>query len=126
VSKSNIRLGKAGEDAAAGFLEKNGYRILGKNIKSNLGEIDIVALDKETVCFIEVKTRTSDAYGFPGEAVSRVKQRHMAKAALSFLKARGLLERKARFDVISILYSAKAPKIDLIKNAFELDPDFTY
>lgn len=126
MSKSNIQLGKAGEAAAVGFLEKNGYRILERNYKSKLGEIDIIALDKDTVCFIEVKTRTSNAFGSPSEAVSRLKQRHIAKVALAFLKAHTLLHKKARFDVISILRSDETAKIDLIKNAFELDPSFTY
>jgi putative endonuclease len=126
VSKSNIQLGKAGEVAAAGFLEKNGYKVLHKNYKSKLGEIDIVALDKETVCFIEVKTRTSNAFGFPYEAVSRFKQRQIAKAALVYLKTKCLLHKKARFDVVSILYAGNTPNIKLVKNAFELVHEFTY
>ena len=85
-----------------------------------------MARDKDTVCFIEVKTRTSDAFGLPCEAVSRLKQKQIAKAALSFLKTNRLFEQKARFDVVSVLYSDNTPKIELIKNAFELDPGFTY
>ena len=126
MSKAHLYLGKSGEEAAVNFLKNNGYRILARNYKTKLGEIDIIARDKDTLCFIEVKTRHSDRYGLPAEAVSLPKQRQIAKAALFFLKERNLLEKKARFDVVSVLYSEGAAKTDLIKNAFELDAEFTY
>lgn len=127
ASSYNQSLGKLGEELAAGFLEKNGYRILVKNYKSRLGEIDIVASDKDVLCFIEVKARFSDRFGAPQEALIKHKQRQISKAALAFLKEKGLLDAKARFDVISVDYSENSnPKIDLIKDAFGLDESFTY
>lgn len=126
MDKAHLDLGKRGELAAADFLKKNGYRILYKNYKSKLGEIDIIAKDKDSICFVEVKTRSSDKFGLPQEALSSFKQRQIAKAALNFLKENNLLDKQARFDVISLLYSGESPKIDLIKNAFELDANFTY
>jgi putative endonuclease len=126
VSRQNLYLGKFGEESAIDLLKTNGYRILARNYKTKLGEIDIIARDKDTVCFIEVKTRHSDRFGLPQEAISRSKQRHIAKVALVFLKENNLLDKRARFDVISIMHSEDTSKLDLIKNAFELDQSFTY
>jgi putative endonuclease len=131
VSKQNIylgkpspcaqELGKSGEDSALNFLKENGYKILVKNYKTKLGEVDIIAYDKDTLCFIEVKTRGSLRFGSPQEAVSHFKQRQISKVALQFLKRNNLLNKKARFDVVSVIYAEDKPAFDLIKNAFELE-----
>ena len=126
MSKQDLYLGKKGEEIAVGLLKENGYKILIRNYKTKLGEIDIIASDKDTICFIEVKTRQSDRFGSPVEAISGSKQRQISKVTLMFLKEKGLLDKKARFDVVSILYSKDKPQVDLIKNAFELDNDFVY
>ncbi|KPK97680.1 MAG: hypothetical protein AMJ95_07760 [Omnitrophica WOR_2 bacterium SM23_72] len=124
MSKRNVCLGQRGENSAAGFLKENGYKILLKNFKTRLGEIDIIGMDQDTYCFIEVKTRNSLRCGQPQEAVSLFKQRQMSRAALLFLKENQLLDAKARFDVVSIIYCDNAPKFDLIKNAFELEETY--
>ena len=121
MSKQNIYLGKSGEDSALNFLKENGYKILVKNYKTKLGEVDIIAYDKGTLCFIEVKTRGSLRFGSPQEAVSHFKQRQISKVALQFLKRNNLLNKKARFDVVSVIYAEDKPAFDLIKNAFELE-----
>jgi putative endonuclease len=121
LSKENLYLGKSGEEAAARLLKKNGYRILARNYKVKLGEIDIIAKDKDTVCFVEVKLRKSDKFGLPAEAVTVFKQRQIARVALAFLKEKNLLGKRARFDVISVIYSENSVKFDLIKDAFELE-----
>lgn len=126
MSKSNLYLGSLGEEASLRFLKSKGYKILARNYKSRLGEIDIVACDRDTVCFVEVKTRSSDKFGLPQEALSNFKQRQIAKTALKFLKENKLLDKKARFDVVSVTYQGDLPKIDLITDAFELDSKFTY
>jgi putative endonuclease len=126
VSKQNLYLGKSGEELAVDLLKQNGYKIIAKNYRTKLGEIDIVANEKDTVCFIEVKTRRSDRFGSPQEAVLSSKQRQISKAALNFLKDNNLLDRNARFDVVSVVLTGDKPKLDLIKNAFELDQKFTY
>ena len=120
------QLGKSGEELAVDLLKQNGYKIIARNYKTKLGEIDIVAKEKDTYCFVEVKTRHSDRFGLPQEAVLNTKQRQIAKSALIFLKENKLLDKKARFDVVSILYSQDSPRLDLIKNAFELNERFTY
>ena len=66
-------LGRAGERLATEFLKKSGLEILQRNYKTHLGEIDVIALDKDTVVFVEVKTRTNDDYGSPSEAVNNRK-----------------------------------------------------
>ncbi|MEK6727460.1 MAG: YraN family protein [Candidatus Omnitrophota bacterium] len=124
--RQNLILGKSGEEAAAGFLKEKGYKILKKNYKTKLGEIDIVALDKDTLCFVEVKTRNSLRFGAPKEAVSGFKQRQICKAALSYLKENNNFDKKARFDVVSVTYFEDSPKFDLIQNAFDLGGGFIY
>ena len=124
MSKRNVCLGHRGEELAAGFLKENGYKILCRNFKTRLGEIDIIGRDQDTYCFIEVKTRNSLRCGEPQEAVSIFKQRQMSRAALLFLKENRLLNAKARFDVVSINYLDNVPTFDLIKNAFELEETY--
>lgn len=127
MSKEHLELGRAGEKLAASLLRKNGYRILEKNYKTRLGEIDIIAKDRDAFCFVEVKTRHSQKFGLPAESLLRHKQRQIAKSALVYLKANNLLDKSARFDVVSVTYAqGEPPRLDLIKNAFELDASFTY
>lgn len=113
-------LGKKGEELALQFLKKKGYRILEKNYICRLGEIDLIAQEKDTLAFVEVKTRRSTAFGPPQMAVDQKKQEQLSKAALQFLKERRLEEAKARFDVIAILFGPQGAEIELIRNAFDL------
>ncbi|MCK5013529.1 MAG: YraN family protein [Candidatus Omnitrophica bacterium] len=115
-----IQLGQIGEDAAIAFLERQGYHVLERNFRNKLGEIDIVAKDGDTICFIEVKTRKTDAFGSPFESVTKAKQRKIIFVALSYLKSQGREEANVRFDVVSvILGDEEDPQVEIIKNAFE-------
>lgn len=125
MPERNLEFGKIAEKAALGFLKANGYKILEINYKTKLGEIDIVALDKDVICFVEVKARHSLEMGWPQEAVFLKKQGQISRAAINYLKVNKLLEKAARFDVVSLLYAASKPEISLIKNAFELSVNFT-
>ncbi|HQP10182.1 MAG TPA: YraN family protein [Candidatus Omnitrophota bacterium] len=117
-----IKLGQAGEQEAVTFLERQGYRILERNFRNPLGEIDIIAKEGDTICFIEVKTRSSQAFGSPFESVTPAKQRKIIHVALSYLKSKGREESKARFDVIAVCLEQEGPgRIEMIKNAFETD-----
>lgn len=118
--------GKAGEDAAVDFISRNGYSILARNYRRKSGEIDIVAQEGNTVCFLEVKTRHSRAFGEPEEAVSRVKQKQISRTALYFLKEHNLIDTNARFDVVSILLENQSPHVTLIKNAFDIAGEYVY
>lgn len=126
MSKERIAFGKEGESMAANFLKGLGYKIVCLNYKTKLGEIDIIARDKDTVCFIEVKTRQSDRFGLPQEAVSWRKQLQVSKTAVIYLKENNLLDKKARFDVVSALNSDKGLEFSLIRNAFELSESYAY
>lgn len=121
----NLRLGKSGEKQAYDFLRDNGYKVLFKNYRTTFGEIDIIARDKDTLCFIEVKTRSSDRFGLPKEAVGERKQQQISKAALFFLKENNMLERKSRFDVVSVILSENKRTVELLKDAFSLDERFS-
>lgn len=106
--------GAQGEFDAAEYLKKKKYKILAKNYKNKLGEIDIIAKDKDYIVFIEVKTRSSLAFGRPSEAVTPAKQHKVQLAAQVYLKQERLTDQPCRFDVIEVLDD----KINHIENAF--------
>jgi putative endonuclease len=113
-------LGIEGEDLAVKFLKKIGYRIVAKNYKTQIGEIDIIARDGDITVFIEVKTRTSDSFGYPFEAVHSGKRQKLRNLALLYLKSQGK-ELPVRFDVLSILCAEDGKKeIEHIRDAFEV------
>ncbi len=113
-------LGQRGEDAAARFLKRKGYRILARHLDLPLGELDIIAVDGRTIVFVEVKTRTSDDAGHPSEAIDARKEQRMTQAALAYLKRNGLLKYAARFDVVAMTWpkNARRPIIEHYQNAF--------
>ena len=113
-------LGKKGEEIALRFLKKKGYKIIERNYVCKLGEMDIIAREKDTLVFVEVKTRTSMAFGPPQLAVNSTKQMQLSKVALYFLKEKRLEEVKARFDVVAVLLRPRGDEIELIKDAFDL------
>jgi len=113
-------LGKKGEEVALRFLKKKGYKIIQQNYVCEMGEMDIIAREKDTLVFVEVKTRTSMAFGPPQLAVNSTKQMQLSKVALYFLKEKRLEDIKARFDVVAILVRPKGEEIELIKDAFDL------
>ncbi|MBI3602618.1 MAG: YraN family protein [Candidatus Omnitrophica bacterium] len=115
-------LGNYGEEHACRYLQDKGYKILEKNFRNRMGEIDLIAQDKHTVCFIEVKTRKSLHCGQPYESVHPHKQRKIVQVALTYLKYRyRTVEVLSRFDVISIYYPADGiPELEHIVNAFDL------
>src|SRR3989338_9029077 len=126
MSRARIELGKAGEDLAVDYLQGKGYRILQRNFKCALGEIDIIARHKDSICFIEVKTRTNLDKGLPQEAITGPKQRKLSRVALSFLKSRKLLASPARFDIVAVLATPEENQIELSQDAIELDARYLY
>jgi len=106
-------------------LKSSGYKIIKQNYKTRCGEIDIVAKDKDVICFVEVKARHSIRFGQPSEAVNFRKQRQISKVAILYLKTNNLLDKPARFDVLELLYEDDKPVMSLFKNAFELNANFT-
>ena len=114
------KFGDKGEAIAARYLKKKGYRIIEMNYQTKLGEIDIIAKDKKTVVFVEVKTRKSWQFGNPKGAVTPAKQRKISMVALQYLKTMDRRDISARFDVVAITVTRDTPRIEIIKNAFEL------
>jgi len=114
------RLGSEGESVALQFLKKQGYTIIQRNFKTQIGEIDIIAKDGETIVFVEVKTRKNDTFGAPYESVNTAKRQKMKNVALLYLKKQKK-ELPARFDVISINCLRNGQKdIRHIRDAFEV------
>ncbi len=120
MSFTGIRTGKKGEELAAAHLTEAGYRIIERNYRCFFGEIDIVAEEGETLVFVEVKSRRSDAYGAPQLAVGREKQNKISRIALHYLSERHQRHRPARFDVVAVNLLPAGERIELIRNAFEL------
>jgi putative endonuclease len=118
-------LGDRGEAEAEKALKKDGYKIVERNYRTKYGEIDIIALDGQTLAFIEVKTRSSNAYGAPGEAVDFRKQERIIKSSMHYISevCKGK-ESESRFDVVAIEVepgAGKEFKIEIIKDAFSLE-----
>ncbi|HEY1599196.1 MAG TPA: YraN family protein [Pirellulales bacterium] len=114
-------LGQRGEDAAARFLRRRGYKIVARGDRAVLGELDLVAVDGRTIVFVEVKTRESHDKGHPADAVDREKQRRLSRLAVAYLRRHDLLEQQARFDVVAVTWSrhARRPVIEHFQHAFE-------
>lgn len=113
-------LGREGEKIAERYLIKKGYRLIERNYRCAVGELDLVALDRRVIVFVEVKTRSGDGFGAPLEAVVRRKQRKIVQTAQFFLNEKGLQERDARFDVVGISWTEREPRVEHIENAFEI------
>lgn len=114
--------GDEGERLAAKYLKRQGMRIIARQHRSRLGEIDLIALDAGCVVFIEVKTRRSHAAGRPEESVTPAKQKQLTRLALNYLKSRGWLGNKSsRFDVVSVTWPGDDthPEIVHFRNAFD-------
>lgn len=106
--------GDIGENIACKYLIKNHYKILERNFKNSIGEIDIIARHKKEIVFVEVKSRTNTAYGEPKEAVNFSKQQKIEKVAICYLKLKKLENSNVRFDVIEVLDG----HVSHIENAF--------
>ena len=136
TSTPHIALGQLGEVYAAAYLQQLGFRLVAANFKIPVGrnlrgvvinsEIDLIAYEGETLCFIEVKTRASDWFAPPQVNVDRRKQRHIARAARAYRRMLGLESEPYRYDVITVVVSqttgsSQSPQIELLKNYFRED-----
>ncbi len=119
--KSKQQIGQAGEKAAAALLRKEGFRIIESNFRIPLGEIDVIAEEDNVLCFIEVKTRRSAAYGGPAEAVTPRKQHQIAKVAAVYISRNYPEGRTCRFDVVTVTEKNDLPVAGLIRDAFRAE-----
>ncbi|HEY9061055.1 MAG TPA: YraN family protein [Pseudobacteroides sp.] len=123
MEKINKRLiGSTNEKIAASYLETCGYIILDINFRAGKhGEIDIIAREKDYICFVEVKSRRSLLFGTPAEAVNKRKQDRIRKVAYIYINQHRLHDNNLRFDIVEIIMENKSlavREINLIKNAF--------
>ena len=125
----SIELGKLGEAYAAAYLEQRGYRLVAANFTLPVGrnlrgavvnnEIDLIAYDNDTLCFIEVKTRASDWFAPPQVNIDLRKRRQVARAARAYRRMFELQNEAYRYDVVTVvLPDDSTPQIELIKNYF--------
>ncbi|MBA2123394.1 YraN family protein [bacterium Unc6] len=115
-------LGKTGEKHAVNFLKQNGYRIQQCNWKCPLGEIDIIASDRDILCIIEVKTRQDQEFGGPWDAINDRKKHKISKLAQWYCSQKGIKNRSLRFDVV-LLWADSDGKItntELLRDAIRL------
>ncbi|BCA54287.1 UPF0102 protein [Nitrospira sp. KM1] len=113
--------GQEGEATAESYLRRKGYRIIARNLRSSLGELDLVAEDGQVLVFVEVKARRTVGYGGAIEAVDRRKQKKMTRLAAQYLATHHLTDRLCRFDVVLLQeQGAKDTRIEHLKNAFDV------
>lgn len=125
VSK-HIKLGAWGERVAAKELKRRGFKILYRNYRGpHGGEIDLVCRHRETLVFVEVKTRTTEEHSRPIDAIDRKKRKLIQRGALAWLRLLGFPEVTFRFDVVEVIAS-KPPEIRVIENAFGMPAWFKY
>lgn len=111
--------GDEGEEAAVRFLEGQGYRVLARNYSCRHGELDVVAERGDTLCFVEVRMRSTAVWGDPSHTVSFAKQRRVVKAALHYLLTQRLRDRMIRFDVISVVGRGERATVEHLPGAFD-------
>ncbi|ATB39132.1 endonuclease [Cystobacter fuscus] len=111
--------GDEGEEAAVRFLETQGYRVRARNYACRHGELDVVAERGDTVCFVEVRMRSTAVWGDPSHTVSFAKQRRVVKAAMHYLMAHGVRDRELRFDVISVVGRGERATVEHLPGAFD-------
>ncbi|MEO7724226.1 MAG: YraN family protein [Chthoniobacterales bacterium] len=125
---AHLRLGARGEKLAARHLRRHGFKILYRNFRGRQGgEIDLVCRDRDTLVFVEVKTRTREDFGRPLEAVNAAKQRRISLGALAWLRLLGNPDIFFRFDIVEVTIAEEgAPRVELIRNAFQLSEPYLY
>jgi putative endonuclease len=124
----HLQVGARGEKLACEFLRHNGYKILYRNFRARRGgEVDVICRDNDTLVFVEVKTRTSEDFGRPFEAVNLAKQRLISRGALAWLQLLDNPDILFRFDVVEIIVAEEAqPRIELLRDAFKLPSPYIY
>lgn len=124
----HLRLGVRGEKLACRFLRRKGYKILFRNFRGRTGgEVDVVCRDKDTLVFVEVKTRTREDFGRPLEAIDREQRKRISRGALAWLRLLGDPDILFRFDVVEVIIAEEAePRLELVQNAFSLPEPYLY
>lgn len=111
LSSHRTNVGKLGEDIAASYLSRKGFRIIDRNFKARYGEIDIIALDHDVLVFVEVKTRIGTQFGTPEEAVTPRKIREVVKTAEYYAALHPDLPKALRIDVVGIVLNGETNEV---------------
>ncbi len=119
MTEGRQRLGRRGEAVAEDFLRRRGCRILARNYRCPLGELDLVVEEDGVVVFVEVKTRRGSRAGTGAEAVAPYKRRRLRRLARYFLAAHGFGVVPCRFDVISLTVGVGRARVEVLRNAFQ-------
>ena len=118
----NHKLGQSAEEAACQFLLAKGLRLLTRNFRCKVGEIDIIMQDQQEIVFVEVRVRNHPHFADGFDSVDYFKQQKIIKAATYFLCGKNWFDKvNCRFDVISISYAQAGPAMDWLKDAFTID-----
>ena len=114
--------GRRAESLAARYLERHGLRVVERNYRCAVGEIDLVCHDGDQIVFVEVRSRRSTRYGYPEESISATKRKRLIRLAQWYLRARGEQRCRARFDIVALLWDrSDNAEIRWIINAFGTD-----
>ena len=116
--RARIVLGAHGERLAVRRMRRDGYRIIARNFRAAGAEVDVIAMDRDTLVFVEVKTRAGVGAGRPEESVHGLKQHRIRRAAAAFAHARGMDNHPMRFDVVAISRPGRRWQVEIIKDAF--------
>lgn len=121
MTQKRLQFGREGESVAIAFLKKKGYRVLEKNFRSKVGEIDIIAEQAGVIVFVEVKARSSHEFGHPLNALTPAKQKKIIQTAQSFLAQKRIRDRPMRFDVVALTSDPSGSwETELVVNAFQV------
>ena len=123
--KTAVSIGALGEEAAALALRKKGYKIIERNYRSKMGEIDIIAKDGDYTCFVEVRLRKNNSFGSPADSINEGKRRRIIRTAQLYAIEKGIFDTPMRFDVVLINAvaeekSLKNVSLEIIKDAFRM------
>ena len=121
MTHERLAAGRTGERAAEACLVRAGYVILTRNYRCLFGEIDLIALDRRTIAFVEVKARRDGEAMSPLDSVTPRQKRRIGRAAVQYLTRHRLLDRAVRFDIVGVWLDGAAPRCELVRNAFATD-----
>ena len=122
--RTAVSIGNTGEEIAVKTIKKKGYKVIERNYRTRLGEIDIIARDKEYICFIEVRMRKRTDFGTPADTIDKRKRDKIIKAAKMYALKNNLYDMPMRFDAVLIdgdFFGGENINVEIIKDAFTTD-----
>lgn len=121
MTKERQALGKLGEELAYRRVKSLGYKCIERNYRCPMGEVDLIAKDKDTLVFIEIRTRRGRSISLAKESIDGIKRRKLSKVALQYMKEKNCFNVQSRFDVVVVGIEGKERQVEIIQNAFDLE-----